>query len=67
VISAQAKDLILKVLVKNPAQRIAAKDFLLDPWMQSKKFAELDEEQSKEILGNIKTFHVFNGYFTTID
>jgi serine/threonine protein kinase len=59
-ISEGAKDLLKKMLEKDPEKRINARDALMDPWIQSKKFNQPSEEEAKVLFSNIKNFHVNN-------
>jgi len=50
VISADAKDFVGKLLVKNPAARMTARDALNHPWITSKVRRSIMLEESKQLL-----------------
>jgi len=57
-ISPEAKDLVRKMLVFRPSERISAVDAFSHPWIQSKQYCTLPEEKTQELLKNIGNFHV---------
>lgn len=51
-ISKQAKDLIKKMLIKDPEFRISATDAFMHPWIQSNTYVErLDDKMFKKLSG----------------
>lgn len=57
-ISADAKDLISKMLKYPPETRLSAQEAFSHKWIKSKKFNELKPETAKSLMANLKNFHV---------
>ena len=56
-ISHDAKDLIKKLLIKNPKKRYSAKDALNHPWIKNdKNKINLDQNKLKEIVDNLRKY-----------
>jgi calcium-dependent protein kinase len=59
--SNEVKDLIRKLLLKNPSLRISAEEALIHPWMKKydikNKFNRIPEKKIKELLNNIKGYN----------
>ena len=60
-VSSSAKDLIKKLLIMNPKERISAQDALNHPWFKEKKSKELynrikDESTLTKMINNLKTY-----------
>ena len=56
-ISNDAKDLIKKLLIKNPKKRYSAKDALNHPWIKNdKNKINLDQNKLKEIVDNLRKY-----------
>jgi len=55
-ISEKAKDLIKKLLIKDPKERPSAQDALKDPWFTEMIQSTVDKKLTDEALSNLKTF-----------
>lgn len=56
--SNKAKQLILKMLSKDPSQRLSAEECLGCDWMVDSPLDQQDNEIGAQIISNLKTFHV---------
>ncbi|KRX08510.1 Protein kinase-like domain [Pseudocohnilembus persalinus] len=56
IISEDAKDLISKMLVINPDERVSAEQALKHPWIKNQGIDQVDPKQMKQILLNMKGF-----------
>jgi len=55
-ISHEAKDLILKMLERNPEARISAEKALQHPWIKNKKNSLADHDDNNNIFKNVRKF-----------
>ncbi|KAI9122264.1 hypothetical protein K1719_006953 [Acacia pycnantha] len=60
-ISASAKDLLRKMLVKNPKKRLSAREVLSHPWFQTEGFA-LDKPLNSVVLTRLKQFSTWDKF-----
>jgi calcium-dependent protein kinase len=56
MISFAAKDLIMKMLVKDPHDRLSAEEILKHGWIQA-NHANYSAEASSSVLNNLRTFN----------
>lgn len=58
-ISPEAKDLILQLLKKDPAERISAKAALSHPWIKkSHKPTQIEHDEAEKVIENLKRFNL---------
>jgi serine/threonine protein kinase len=57
-ISDSCRDLIEKMLVKNPKLRLSAAECLRHPWFQEQPQEHLSEPKLNIVLDRIKSFHI---------
>ena len=58
VVSADAKDLIKKMLTFDHRKRISAEMVLQHPWIQKKAMQKVDEQNMLSALNNLRNFRV---------
>lgn len=67
-VSNDAQDLIIKILNKDPSQRMTAEEVLKHPWFSiNHKDKKVDPEKAKQTLENLKQFNVIACYLSYID
>jgi calcium-dependent protein kinase len=59
-ISAQAIDLVHKLLEYDPSKRISAAEALQHDWILEKSVVKIDTNLARKTLGNLKNFSVSN-------